>query len=160
MTAHFRSTDTPFRTDRSVETDIANATPCIQSILDELNLLHGEFQSTYGTVLKSSVNIHLDVSYCMIRLGHFITIPCKLGHVLMHKLMCYLKTHMNKLLIFPKNASFSNRKIRLHWSSNESENFVFDSCLESFQDPNHASEKLLRSSYGIDVQTFLGTACS
>ena len=96
----------------------------------------------------------------MIRIGHFIAILFRLGYVLLHKLMHYLKTCMNKPLIFPKNEYSSNIKIILHWHANKSEELVFDSYLESFQDTNHASEKILRSSYGIYMQNFLGTACS
>ena len=102
MTAHFRSTETPFRNNRQVETDIANAIPFTQSALDELHSSLGEFQSTYGTILNRSVNSRLDVSYSMNHLGYSITIPCKLGCILLHKVMCYVKTHVSKPLIFQK----------------------------------------------------------
>ena len=149
LNATYLSACTPLRIDCQVENDIVDTTQCIQSKLDELNVTCGEFQSNYGTILNSSVNSRLEVSYSMIRIGHFIAILFRLGYVLLHKVMHYLKTHMNKPLIFPKNESSSNIKIILHWHANKSEELVFDSYLESFQDTNHASEKILRSSYGI-----------
>ena len=72
-------TDTPFRTDRKVEDEIANSQPCTQSDLDSFIKSFGEFSSTHGSILNCSVNSRLDVSHAMSRLGHFITIPCHLG---------------------------------------------------------------------------------
>ena len=74
--------------------------------------------------------------------------------------MCFLKTHPSKPLIFPKYIANSERRLRRHWYNNESECFTFENGLESFQDASHASEKILRSSCGIETQTFLGTACT
>ena len=154
------STDTPFRIDHQVEDDIANVALCRPSDLDHLNAKYGEFQSNYGAILHYLVNIRLDVSYSMARLGYFITTPCSLEHLLLHKIMCYLKSHPNKPLMFPKQVTLSDRRLRIHWSVKKSAEFKFDNGLESFQDASHGSEKLLRSSYGMDMQTFLGTACT
>ena len=49
----------------------------------------------------------------------------ELGRVLMHKLMCYLSTHPRTPLIFQKIISSEERKIRVHWSENQSEDFTF-----------------------------------
>ena len=35
---------------------------------------------------------------------------------------------------------------------------MFENLLESFQDASRGTEKVLRSSYSMDTQTFLGTA--
>ena len=72
------------------------------SDLDDLNNKYGEFQTNYGTILNCSVNNRLDVSCTMAKLGHFITMLCCLGCLLLHKTMFYLKSHPNKPLKFPK----------------------------------------------------------
>ena len=71
-----------------------------------------------------------------------------------------MHTHPNKPLIFPKNPSSTERTLWTHWSSNASEEFIFENTLESFQDARHGSEKLQRSSYGMDMHTFMGTVCA
>ena len=95
-------TDIPFLTDRHVEDEIANASVCDLVELNALVVRYGEFQSNYGTVLHCSDNSRPDFSYSMAHLGHFINIHCLLGCLLMHKVMCYLHSHPNKPLIFPK----------------------------------------------------------
>ena len=80
---------------------------------------------------------------------------CELGRVLMYKLMCYLSTHPRTPLIFQKSPSSENRKIIVHWSTNESENITIQNRLESFQGLGGSSYKLLRTSYGKGIQTFL-----
>ena len=62
-------------------------------------------------------------------------------------------------MIFPKYNVSSHRVLRIHWSANNSEEFIFDNGLESFQDASHGTDKVLRSSYGIDKQTFMDTEC-
>ena len=62
--------------------------------------------------------------------------------------------------MFPKQFASSDRKLRMHWSATKLEEFDFDNGLESFLDASHGTEKSLRSSHGIDMQTFLGTICS
>ena len=49
-TAPFKKTDTPFRTDRTVEDEIANAQPCLPTEMKELDDKHGEHSSTYGSI--------------------------------------------------------------------------------------------------------------
>ena len=90
------ATNTQFHTDRQAEDEISNAVPFSPSELAQIDRKYGEFQSNYGTILHCSVNIHLDTSYSMDRLGHFMTITCSLGCLIAHKLMCYLKSHPNK----------------------------------------------------------------
>ena len=100
----YTAADTLFHTDRHVEDDIDNAASCSPYDLESLNNTHGEFKSNYGTILCFSVNGRLDVSYSMARLVHFITMPCRVGYLLLHKIMCYLKSHPNKLLALPKKS--------------------------------------------------------
>ena len=97
--------DALFHTDRHIEDDIDNAAPFSPYDLESLNNTHGEFKSNYGTILCFSVNGRLDVSYSMARLVHFITMPCRAGCLLLHKIMCYLKSHPNKLLTLPKKIT-------------------------------------------------------
>ena len=99
----------------------------------------------------------LDIWYSIARLGDFQTVLCDLSYLLMHKLMCYLNTYPNKPLIFQKSPSSVERKIRVHWSANHSEDFTFQSTLESFQDSGGSSDKLLRTSYTMCIQMFCDT---
>ena len=62
--------------------------------------------------------------------------------------------------MFPKQVTLSDRKIRTYWSTDKSEEFTFGNGLKSFQDASHGAEKMLKSSFGMGVQTFLGTACA
>ena len=94
----------------------------------------------------------------MAKLSHFITVLCSLGNLLLHKIMCYSKSHANKSLIFPKQDLSSERKLSIRYSANRSEEFTFGNGLESFQDASHGLEKTLSISFGMDIQTFLGTA--
>ena len=115
----FTKTDTPFRTDRQVEEEIINDSVCDPVELRTLVERYGEFQSNYGTVLHCSVNSRPYCSYPMASLGHFINILCLLGYLFMHKVMCYLHSHPNKPLIFPKQHASSTRSLRIHRSANE-----------------------------------------
>ena len=105
---------TSFRTDRIVEDEIANAISCGSAELENLVEQCGDFQSNYGTVLHCSVKSRLDFSYSMARLGHFISVPCLLGHLLMHKVMCYVHSHPKKPLIFTKQNPSPHQLLRFH----------------------------------------------
>ena len=118
------------------------------------------FQSKYGTVLHCSVKSRFDFSNSMAHLGHLINIPYLLEHLFMHEVVCYLQTHLNKPFIVLKQNTLSHRVLRVHWSASESEEFIFENGLESFQDASHGTEKVLRSSYGMTTQSILGIACA
>ena len=45
----------------------------------------------------------------------------------------------------------------IHWLANESEEFVFENTLESFQNAEHRLEKLLRSSNSAGMYALIGT---
>lgn len=156
----FKKSDIPFRTDRTVEDDIANALPCSQEEVNKLDSQYGEYSSTYGSYNHVSMSSRPDISYSTARLGYFLTVPCPLGYALLHKGICYLHTHPNKPLMFPKKPKQKERVVRVHWSANKIEDFTFQNDLEAFQDAGHGSEKLLRSSYGMDMHTFMGTVCA
>ena len=90
----------------------------------------------------------------------FLTVPCTLGHALLYKAMCYLQSRPKKSLMFPKNPKTSERVLRVHWSTNKSEYFTFENLFEAFQDAGHGSEKLLRSSHGMNMHMFMGMVCT
>ena len=164
-TAHFlktpfKKTNIPFRTDRTVEDEIANVQPYTPTTMNSLNNKFGEYSSIHSSINHVSMCSRPDVSCSTTRLGYFLTAPCALGYTLLHKAMCYLQSYPNKPLIFPKYPKTSERVLRMCWSSNKSEDFTFENSLEAFQDAGHVSEKTLRSSYGMGMHIFMGTVCA
>ena len=111
-------------------------------------------------MLHFSVKSRPDCSHSMAWLGHFINVSCLLGCLLVHKVICYLQSHPNKPLMLTKQTTSSNRTLCIHLSANKSEEFMVENALESFQDASHGTKKVLRSSYVMEIQTFLGTACA
>ena len=65
------STDTPFRTDRKVESEIANATLGAPEQLSALTEKYGDISSNFGAALHTMGWTRLDVGYSMTRLGYF-----------------------------------------------------------------------------------------
>lgn len=156
----FKHTGIPFRADRNAEDEIANVRPCTQREKDALDDQYGEHSSACGSINHVPMCSRPDASYSTARLGYFLTVPCSLGCSLLHKEMCYFHSHPNKPLIFPKQPKRSERVLRVQWAANKSEEFAFENALEAFQDAGHSSEKLLRSSYGMDLHAFMGTVCA
>ena len=128
----FRKTDIPFRTDRTVEDEIANALQCSQEDVNKLDAEYGMHSSAYGACNHVSMCSQPDASYSTARLGYFLAAPCPLGYTLLHKGMCYLHTHPNKPLIFLRKPKQKERVLQVHWSTNKSEDFAFQNDLEAF----------------------------
>ena len=128
--------------------------------MKSLNDKFGEFYSTSGSINHVSTCSRPDMLCSTTRLGYFLTVPCALGYALLHKAIFYLQSHPIKPLIFPKHIKTLERVLRVHWSTNKSENFTFENSLEAFQDAGHVSEKTLRSSYGMGMHIFMGTVCA
>ena len=143
--------------DHKVDSKIANTTPNALEIQFMLHDKRCDFSSKVGDALHAMVQTKLDIRFSMKGLGCFQTVLCELGRVLMHKLMCYLNTHPRTPLIFQRSPSSENRKIIVHWYTNESENFTFQNRLESFQGLGGSSYKLLRTSSSKGIQMFFGT---
>ena len=101
-----------------------------------------------------------DLSCSMARLGYFITVPYQLGCIILHTVFCYLHSHPNKTLLFQKSPTDANRLMRVNWSENKSEEFIFENTLELFQDTGHGLQKVTRSSYGMYMHPFMRAACS
>ena len=95
----------PFRTDLQAENEIDNAPPCRPLKLAQLDHKYGEFQSNYGAILYFLVSSNIYLPCSIIRLGHFITMPCSLEYLLTHKPMHYLNSRPNKPLMFPKQVA-------------------------------------------------------
>ena len=93
----------------------------------------------------------------MFLLGCFIKIPYLLGNQLLHKTFCYFHSHSNKPLTFPGNPASNERVLRVHWPAKKSEDFIFDNNIETLQDTNDGTDKIIWSSHGIDLHTFMGT---
>ena len=83
----FLSTDTPFRTDRKVELEIANATLGKPETLSDLKEKYGDFSSNFGAAFHTMVWTRLDIWYSMTRFGYFQTVLSELGYLLMHNIM-------------------------------------------------------------------------
>ena len=64
----------------------------------------------------------------------------------------------NKPSIFVKSLTNPERKVRVYYSSNQSEEFTFNSNLEIIKDTRHTLDKILRVSYSMSIHTFCGTA--
>ena len=67
---------------------------------------------------------------------------------------------MNKELIFPASPKSNERVLRVHWSSNKTEDLQFDNNLETFSDVSHGTDKLILSSCSMCLHPFMGTACA
>ena len=76
--------------------------------------MHGDYSSTHGSNSHIAASSRRDLSYSACRLGCFLTVLCKLGCILMCKVMCYLHIHLNKSLIFTKSLSEEQRKLKVH----------------------------------------------
>ena len=70
-TAPFKQTKTPFRTDRTVDDEIANAQPCTQIAMKSLDENFGECSSTSSSINHVSMCSRPDTSCSTTRLGYF-----------------------------------------------------------------------------------------
>ena len=104
--SNFTKTDSPFRTDRSYESEIINAIP---STKEELALLEqqygGSYLSLYGQLLHVSTLTRPQISNAMLRLGKFQSSPCKLAFDGLKRIFRYLATHPNIPIMYPKHHS-------------------------------------------------------
>ena len=96
----------PFRTDRTVEDDIANSQPHTPTALKSLDDTFGEHFSTHGSINHASMCSRPDMPHSATRLWYFLTMPCALGYALLHE-------HMFTFSHFLTNLSSLQRIQRL-----------------------------------------------
>ena len=160
----FTKVNSPFRTDREYESELATATPASQS---ELQLLEkeygGSYLSLYGQLLHVSTISRPQITNAMLRLGKFQSGPCKLAFEGLRRIFRCLASNPNIPIMYPRKTNPKTSKLVFYQPSSPPEPEIsinLPPTLSSMVDSNYATDLQDRKSVSSDIVLYNGVAVS
>ena len=146
---HFTKIHTPMRTDKSFESEFADAIPTTKSELNSLEIeFGGSYLTLYGKLLHVATISRPQICNALSRLGKFQSCPNRFGFVCLKRIFQYLATYPNCPLIYPKQALSTLSPIACFHKMRK---MNLPHILSQFIDSNYATDLSDRKSVSSDI---------
>jgi len=146
----FTKVDSPFRTDRGYEQELATAIPATPFELKILEKEYGgSYLSLYGQLLHVSTISRPQITNAMQCFGKFQSGPCKIAFEGLKRIFRFLATHPNVPIMHAKNPSPTKSKILYYQPTTPTttSSIEIPTSLSSFVDSNNATDLTDRQSF-------------